>query len=589
MTTTKTTLSAAKAALLAMAAALMMTFSACTPMDCIDKVIDTKDKSIASSEVCTYPAAFAGVVPAAVMNAFSKRFPNQSSVITADTKVVIFHMNDHNLVDVAGLKEVYDHGGIIVVIDHDPAALAVWAEKHGFVQALCTPKQIGGDKMQELYAFNNRNNHYILDFIPEDLAYNEFLNFFISWVNEHLAPPSILSNTDSKDIRNIFDYQSIDHTFNLSLDKQESKAILSSADWITKKGTINVKTMIYPLFAFEDQLGHGDYYIVSQTIVALNRQMYGGKWTNTHGGVHVRLCGFYMTNLRTQSTILYTDYKPVETATFAPVFANSTNPSPTTAIGSTTYTSGFTWSLGASLTGGINSGNGTFTGSINGGASFSNTSSRSIANLDVQNISKGSVVSYNYPFNNLPIYDVGDISITDPPSIAVSDAEFHQDWIWHVPQTKSSGNWQFVLETAIYPQYGSCHFFSTGADFRTNTWDDAVQGNSYFRYQMTQPNRVPTGTLNITNSVDGAYFSDVQIWKSETSVTLKPDYVIDGSFASGQTATKILPVDTYRIEFKAGSNAASSTRYHLETPVAIVRGETRQLNYNFNFIAGGYK
>jgi hypothetical protein len=144
------------------------------------------------------------------------------------------------------------------------------------------------------------------------------------------------------------------------------------------------------------------------------------------------------------------------------------------------------------------------------------------------------------------------------------------------------------LETAIYPEYGSCHFYSSVVDMNWNTWTDAVQGYNYFRWFIFPPYRIPTGELNILNSMSGQYFTDIQIWKSATSTSNPPDYVISGSFAPNQTATKILPIGMYKIQLKIGPNAASATPHHLITPITITRGEAQNLNSGFDFIEGGY-
>jgi len=550
--------------------------SACTPcMDALEYEIDNESKRIASSEVCTESVAFAGIIPPDIAEALRLRFTNISYGVMTNTRIVVIHTDCIDLVPISSIKGVYEDGGIIVVLDPDHAALSLWAEEHGFNHTLCAPAQNSDLVSHEIYAFNKSNKHYILDIIPEDIEQNEFLNAFISWINENLSPPPPFQNTDPQDVRKLFAYQTIEHTFNVALKKEEAHVALSSADVIDMRGTITVKIIVYPLYAFEDQPGQGDYYIVSQTVIARNDNMYKGRWTNKHGGVSVRLCGYYMTNLGVMTTILNGDGSAVSNA----IFAYGGNPSPSTTINTTSYTKGISWNLQATV-----SGDGATFG---GGVTFNNSTTTTIADMEIRNNSGVNGVSYTYPFHNLPKYNPN-ISITDPPAVAVSNADFQQDWIWRIPDTKDYGGGQFVLRTSIAPQYGSCHFISTGADFKSHTWDDAVQGASYFLYKLTPPNRIPTGELNIFNSMSGQYFSDVRIWKSTTPTTSNPDYVISGSFAPNQTAAKTLPVGTYKIQFKAGPDAASSTFYHLETPVTIVRAEVKNLNSGYDFIIGGY-
>ena len=575
---------------------LSLFFASCK--DCVDPIIYNDDieiidgyysvKSTASDEVVTHLTAVIGNIPNNIGTALNKRFTSQTSQIDpSNTRVIIFHISSLPTIDEEAFLEVYRHDGIIIVLEPDHELLSVWLEnmKLNHPEYNLPPVTFSKtpEASHELYAFNQLNNQYILDYIDSDFDYNDFLNSLVSWVNEYaegVIPPPL--NAAPDDVRQLFSYQTIDYTYNLYLNKQEAKVALSSPDMIERSGQISIKYTIYPLYAFQNQASSGDYYIVNMRVTAHNDQMYQGNWTQKHGGVHSRLCGFYMEDLKSTTEIV--------TNGQSAAFAAYGTPQPTTTVGSTAYTSGVSWSLGASVSGTV--GTETFvSATINAGVTFSNSQSRSISDVDVLNTWSGSNVNYQYRFNNLPSY-LASIKISDPPYISVNNAEFYQDWIWYIPSTTDGSTERFSLRHTIAPQFGSCHFFSTGADFSRHSWTDAVGGSSTFTVALTPPNRVPTGQLDIIqNSGAGVYMTDIRIWKSTSNVKGAPDYVESRSYANGYTMIQYLPVGDYWIEFKAGPNPSSLSTYHLDTsngPISIIRGGLCTLNSGFDFAPGPY-
>jgi len=215
-------------------------------------------------------------------------------------------------------------------------------------------------------------------------------------------------------------------------------------------------------------------------VTAHNAQMYQGRYTSRHGLVYCRICGFYLEKLTTTSEI-------ITTSGYSARFPSFGTPMPTTTVGQTSYSSGLSWNLGGSLSGTIGSSM-LLCGTISGGVTFSNTQDRSISDVDVLLNTSGSNVKYEYPFNNLPYYWA--LKITDPPAISVNDAEFVQDWVWRVPESKDGETRSFQIRNTISPQYGSCHFYSSASDYVRHHWfwkDNALQGDSVFTVTLTPP------------------------------------------------------------------------------------------------------
>jgi len=548
------------------------------------------DRPMASDEVVTIPTAIIGDIPSDIGAALNIRFTNQTvQIVPSSTQVIIFHISSLRTLDEEAFLEVYHNDGIIIVLDPDLQLLSAWLEELELRHLpYSEPFLNASEPPHELYAFNQSNKHYFLDYIHSDFDHNDFLNSLVSWVNEYgeesVTPPQ---NISPYDVTQLFNYQSVAYTFNLYLEKVEAES--KKKQELIGGGQIDVKFTVYPLYAFQDQASNGDYYIVSMVVTAHNQSMYRGKWyvetdANKHTGYY--LCGYYMENLGVKTEILNSNQTVVSEASFA----SFGTPTPITTIGSVTYTHGLSWSLNYTCTG--NPVEGTVSGTYSGLLEYSNTQTKIINDVDTENNWIGSTVDYGYKFNNLPSYKADQtIPITDPPPISINNAEFHQDWIWRVSSTTDNGQEQFVLKNAITPVYGSCYDDNVGLGRGVvrNHWSDAVVGSPSFTVALTPPNRTPTGELNIINSMQpGTFITDVKIWKSTSSTADTPDYTVPRSYASGATVKTNLPVGNYWVEFKAGPDAISLSSYHLSNPVKIERAATTTLNSGFEFEWGGY-
>lgn len=115
------------------------------------------------------------------------------------------------------------------------------------------------------------------------------------------------------------------------------------------EGEVTLRHSIYPLYAFEQNSSNGDYYIVKSEVSVANEKMYKGYVSHLLQDEKQRLkttthvCGFYMREVRVYYELVDKDGKTVGE------FPVGHSPTPLTTIGSTTYTSGFSWSLGAQI------------------------------------------------------------------------------------------------------------------------------------------------------------------------------------------------------------------------------------------------
>ncbi|MDD3108137.1 MAG: hypothetical protein PHV49_02870, partial [Alistipes sp.] len=309
-------------------------------------------KLVASGERITLPVFSKGDISAYIQSALSSRFVAQTAELEK-ARVMLFSTESFVAANPQQLVEAYDRGVVFVIARPDMEQ----------VERICNENDIpfGGAITNkndlELFAFNSRGDSYSMD-DPSDSnlsaqeEYNAYLNPFISWLNDILtkgasvqAAPDLRTEPQA-DVQKTFDYQTISHTFNVYLKKELGTVALSTPDTVEASGQVTLTMSIYPLYAFTDQSSPGDYYIVNTTLTAHNQTLYLGEFEHRHGGVHVHMCAYIMGHMNMTCTM---DSKAGYTVDF-PI--NGT-PTPLTTQVSQTFTSGISWNLGGSLTGGL--------------------------------------------------------------------------------------------------------------------------------------------------------------------------------------------------------------------------------------------
>lgn len=577
---------------LAFSAATMLTLSSCQKDDSEDIYIEEgeglTDPVEASDEIILLPSAIIGQLPDYIRTALNTRFTNAVGEISNDLDVVVIS-HDQIFTNTDKLLEVYNAGGTIVVVNPDDVQLHAWSNENGVLYAGDADHDNGEDD-HLLYAFNRNANYYFLDdFIHEDTEENcnVLLDSFVGWINEYAkkgntsySPGADQTNYNIKDI---FAAQTIHHTYQMCLkDKTLAHVVSSKADKLTRYGTIDVAYSVYPLYSFEaNGSSAGDYYIVEGTFTVHNDQMYNGKWTKKHGGVKSHLCGFYLKQFEI-SNVLYTSGGA---AVDGVKFPSSGSPVPETTIGATSYTSGFEWGLGGSVTGGYQGG-GMGSATINANVSWNNSETRSVSDLTINKNCPEGKVGYVLEINNTPHIKSG-YKHLDVPTIASNDCTIHQSWIWYVPSTSDNDTSEFKMSVHVQPTYESYHWYSSGADFATSSWGDAVpEKDMTFLVKLLRPDRTPRGTLELVNTKAGqGYMTGIQIWKEKSSTSADPDYTIPGSFY-GKAATLELPVGKYKVQVKLGASADSLKTYHSSSPIEITLAETSSVDAGFSFKEG---
>jgi hypothetical protein len=362
-----------------------------------------------------------------------------------------------------------------------------------------------------------------------------------------------------------FDYQTITLSFPITVKGVLAHVFLSGYDTLTKSGAIQVTTQIYPLYAFADQSAPGDYYLMHQEVTIPNAQWYNGRWTNKHGGVYVRLCAFFMNNFKIRNYL-----KGLQSGKTVTLH----NTSPQTTVGQTVYTSGFSWSLEGSLTGGTQNGKPVATMTAKAGVTFSNTQSRTVSDVDIANLSGGTEAAWSIKFNNLAYFESN--SIKEPALPSRSTQLLYTDWVWRVQGTadNSTGSpFSNMVINLTDTTWGGSKFYSGKADFGTTTFKPWIDAQAV---SITPPNRVPTAELKITNN-SSDYISEIKIWKNGNAAD-SPDYTLTKTIPPKGFDKIWVPVGSgYKVQLKAGNSLYHSQNggFSLST-----RGEAVEVFYD---------
>lgn len=600
------------AALLAAAAAMALVFSSCAKEtdEADDKIYIEEgegltDPVVASKEKIGLPSAIVGKMPDYLQAALNIRFTNAGGEISDDLKVVVIAQDqvDANTDKLLGF---YEAGGTVVVVNPDDEQLVAWCEGNGIRYAGDAGSD-NGDDHHLLYAFNKTANYYFLDdFVHDDdeSNCNVALDKFVSWVNEYAAPAKAQraslfggATRADYDIKKLFGNQTLNHTFQMCLDNKTLAHVLwSKADKLSRSGTVDVAYSIYPLYSFQaNGSSAGDYYIVECAFTVHNAQMYNGSWTKKHGGVKSHLCGFYLKKFEITNELGYFKEDASGGKTYIDLSAGEVKfpeqgfPVPETTIGATSYTSGFQWSIGGSVSGGLQSGGPMFSVTpISYSVGWNNSETRSVSDLTIRKDSPNGKVGYVFDINNTPHTSSGK-KHTGVPAIASGDFTIHQSWIWYVPKTKDYDTGEYGVKLTVRPTYEAYHWYSSAADFSTSSWGDAIpEKDRCFKMTLLQPNRIPKGVLDLVNTKTGKeYMTDIKIWQEGSSTSKAPDYTIPGSFR-GKAATIELPKGRYKVQVKLGTSADALEPYHSVSAVDIRLAETTSVDAGFDFAAGAF-
>lgn len=394
-------------------------------------------------------------------------------------------------------------------------------------------------------------------------------------------PPPIENTTD--DIDELIIPQQTSITFPYQVKKEVGKKIIALYP-VEGEGEVTLRHSIYPFYAFEKNNSNGDYYLIKSEVAVTNDKMYQGYMkqlfqddakglrTTTH------ICGFYLREIRIRYELVDKEGNTVG------VFPTGHSPTPTTTVGSTTYTAGFSWSLGAQ----IRIGSDTLKAiPLIWNIAYNNEAKRNIQDMDVRNSSTGQTAQYAFTLNNLPSSNSEDgfIPKLPPPALSISTNTYAQEFIWREPETKDGqgDHIAFTLNQYVEVDYGICYSLTSslglGPRYELEEYIETVKCSSSVK--LNPPCRIPMGMLKITNKNKGQYIKDIAISKKGE----EPKVLSKGSLAYGKSFKTYINVGEYNVEFKMGSTSKNVKTYTLDHDCAkIVQDETLELFSDYDFI-----
>lgn len=394
-------------------------------------------------------------------------------------------------------------------------------------------------------------------------------------------PPPIENTTD--DIDELIIPQQTSITFPYQVKKEVGKKDIALYP-VEGEGEVTLRHSIYPFYAFEKNNSNGDYYLIKSEVAVTNDKMYQGYMRQLFQDETQRLqttthiCGFYLREIRVRYELVDKDGKTVGE------FPTGHSPTPLTTVGSTTYTTGFSWSLGAQIRIGIDT---LKVSPLIWNIAYNNEAKRNIQDMDVRNTSSDEIAKYAFTLNNLPSSNTESryTPKLPPPPLSISTNTYAQEFIWRVPSTKDfqGDDVKFTLHQKVEIDYGVCYSLTSplgrGPRYDLEEYVETVRDSSAIEF--IPPCRIPMGMLKITNKNKGQYIKDITIAKEGE----EPKVLSKGSFAYGKSFQIYVDVGKYDVEFKMGSTSKNVKTYTLDHDFAeIAQDETLELFSDYDFI-----
>lgn len=397
---------------------------------------------------------------------------------------------------------------------------------------------------------------------------------------------AITDKEEQQEATNVFNSQTTGFNKSYSVHRVVGQVLWSNEDTLDGNGNVSSTYTVTPLHAFDDQAGHGDYYLVNATYTIANANMYHPNHKNWHGGVQVRIGGFCLSQCEIESSIYCGDSKIDGMKLF------SSSPKPETVIDTHTYTVSDSWNIGGSITGGVKGGvsekgksiegNGSLT--FNWGIGHSKTDTYSVSDLNVKNNSDWNTAKFTLENRNVVDFDWGcDNGLKDCAEFAKSSLIFHATWIWYLPNVVDVDNsTQFTIKTIIKPTYKSCRFYSTKADY--DEWFDSIVCDGESKLEL--PNRQASGYVELKNDTNET-ITNVTFYNKDKDGDIA--YRSQSSFEKNTVAKFCLPVGTFFVTFEKGKTAEEKKTYLYKKGdnFELARGNTVNLVGSFDFVVDG--
>ena len=493
--------------------------------------------SIASDVKIPFPAYVASGLPEEFTVAIKGRLKEASSSVD-NALVIVTDMAGYSALDVRKDR-------VVIVCKPSSSVLEQLGVEAG--DYLCVAFQQG------------RAGQCVVNSPSEGMDVDECLNGLVSWVNSTLQ-----NSTGNFDESSFWEESSLYTTYSDHVREKITNVVASKHDYLEGTFYVDVQLKVTPMHGFKRSDSAAlDYYLMTSTVSVASGKMYSGNFTKKHGGVKARICGFYLKSLSSDFTLVDSSGNPVGH------FVQT--PTPETVVGSTSYTTGWDFSIGGGITGGTSP---MITLPI--GVSISSSTSRTISDCDVLNRHEGVTVGYDYVINNLPRYK--SLHITDPPLVSTSTISFYSQWVWAVPVEDYDSSTKYKVRIDLSNLvYGASYFYSSEKDYHDLEF---LQKKYSETKDLPLPNRCPTGKLELTNSEDGTFVTNVKLSNKSHSGT---EYLDKSVYAQGSTCSMILVAGDYELQCDIKGKDGKTGTHKYSGPVKVTTGGTVKLSTGYGF------
>ncbi len=497
-----------------------------------------KPPTIADGEKITFPVWVSDGLSTDFSDVVRGRM-TQTATSADDAMVVVTDMNGYSGLDVRRDR-------IVIVYRPSESLLKELGEETGDI--LCVAFQQG------------RSGNCVVLPPSDGLEVDECLNGVVVWTNN-----AIKNATGNFDPSSFWEESSLSTTYSNHLNEEITHVIGSSHDYLEGSYSVEVQLKVTPMHGFESSESKAmDYYLMTSTVSIASGKMYTGNFVKMHGGVKARICGFYLKSLSANFTIVNTSGVPV--GQFAQI------PSPETVVGSTGYTTGWSFSVGGGITGGTVP---MPTSSV--GVSVSSSTSRTISDCDVLNRHEGATVGYDYLINNLPRLKYP--NITDPPLVSTSTINFYSQWVWAVPTEDYDVKTKYRVMIDIYNHvYGASYFYTGVEDYHDLEFP---QNQHSVIKDLPIPNRGPTGKFELTNTEEGTFVTNIRLYNKDYPET--GSYHDESTYGQGNTCSLFLVAGDYELQCDIkGTDGRKRTRKYTKL-IRVLPGGSVKLSTGYGF------
>lgn len=548
-------------------------------IDFIPTIPATGQDIFANMEKVSAPAYISDVTNAHLKDAMERRFTNHVSL--DDAQIAVVTPQEIGTYD-GKLLELYNRGGLVVILKPDMDEYKAFVEKHNMQYAM--PSAEDGEML--LFAFNkdlqyytvfakdqaedvqvtttghddNGNEEAASEYVetPEvtiDVAwYVEQTDLFVKWVNELLAEKARTRGSDGYSADAVLSKTVSSGQFNVwPLSTRGYK----DSEKISATAKVSYKISVTPLYVYNNpgaESQHGDYYAIKAELTAHNRDIY--KFTRfDRSGILADdyILGFFMEYLTT--TFEFGQGKKVKSAVFYE------NPKPETSQGSVTYSSTQTMGFNMSLNGGVAGGTMQLAGSGAFNASWSEGVSMNVSDLTVRtNFEPTGKVDFDYTVNNIKegyphkgesyysenvngIFRAGQKAYL--PEIAINGVTMTATWIWHDASAADNSTTGSQMRMKVTPKFGSWDWRYHGGDHRRAF----KPGTKTVWLNLPVPNRNRFGVLALKNGHTGMQMSHIKIYNQSDKDAATPVAEIPSSYGKGEVARVKLNEGTYCVKF----------------------------------------